>query len=1407
MYCYSLYCSSLALVSIVVPAFAPAVAGADSIPDASSWWDSGWRMRTTVTGSTPYRDDKPRVVEAAIDFPLLLERAGIPGEFDPASLRVIERDPEGIGREVPFAYRTEFDARRRCEQTYLTWFAHPKDGQIGIVDIYFDTKDRGIEAPEYDADSLPPENLIRNSCFEEDAEGSPADWSVTPSEPVSLGKFAHSTGERSLKIAVDEKTPKDAERTVAVSQRIDVRKFAGQEIVFECDLMAERAIYGAPVSIELQQFREDGSQIPEYVVQSRWLHIELAQGQLVQFSERGRLNPEVATVNVRVRVRCTVRDADTRELVTGPESFFTVWLDRFVFRPGKRWAWPSLTNAGFAEGALENAPLNRGFEFTGQRRLAFNGASESTLTSGRYNPNPKSVHWGLEAGTLEFWCRPSWDADDGVERVFFQGVAYGHRLQSHLRKLDASGGNQLEFTIADAGCEQRTVRGPASLQSGKWHHIAATWDFPKAHLQLFVDGKRIAEHGPGTVPWPSSLVAEGGDKKSKGIGIMEDDTRSLPMQAFIGGDRSWDMGRSAESVLDEFRISDNVRYTEDFVAPRREFSADEHTRALFHFENERNGVHDSDDRFVRGHLSCELPVQQQEAVLEILERDEIKRQMVVVKPHASDELFEANRASSRMTVTRPFRELPDPRFVEYREQQVEHAVQGMDDCLTLRVEGDFEPLMRSVTFQRADSASAKTTLLPRWRANDNVAPFSVEDIKATLGANAKNDAEKAHEVFKYTLETTNYYDAHYCETLPAQHRPRVSYTLLKALNIYPFDQCGPMNHMLRKLFLAAGISSSNASGTHHQFEQAFYDGGWRLFDLSSRMYWLERDNATVLSRGGLEDDPYLKLRQGGDANAWLRGRRTRATFGSAERPHNMDFPLRPGERVSICWHNEGRWFEVAGDREPIPLAKIPPYFGNGAIVYEPIAEGEAITLDNMEVELLNDGSSELRAKDPAKPAALIYHAQCPYILSDARVSGSFAAQEPGAVKLQYSPLIKGVGGLSDAGENWTEVWHNESSGGEITVSMLDQVTARYDYWLKLAFAPSDNTKVTNLKVRTTFVVSPLALPGKLSLGDNHISFVGGPVSEIVKTTCRWVERHKSDLGVSLNAVSYYQGYGGFSPYGDEAHRNVFIAAPDRECPVSVTLQGKPFRGEVSLEGLPGSWIEGTRQTVSLDDPTDAKTLEFVVTPEDAGQGEIHGFDIVVQEEQHDSSRGTGDFPHRWIPAQILVAEAPLVSEAEDADEVMGDVSAIDLPEASGGRVMSFTGDGRTTFELASHQGGTYALWLRGRWETGSSTSMTLELDGTTRKLRAQAMIGFTDWTDPKGAHTKMFAHFGEQYGHWSWYRIPDVELTAETRRLTLGAKAGAHFDALILLPQNPVMDRAAMNLFQNWNYAPWHNPM
>jgi len=1359
--------------------------------DEPGWWNSDWQFRTTVTRPTPYRDGAERPVEVVVDFPRLLERAGIPGAWDPGSVRVVQRQ---TGAEVPAACRTEFNVPRNRAETYLAWVAPARVGQCGEVDIYFNTKDRSGPAANYARDRLPPENLLANPGFEEAADGLPAAWQVQPAALLRLGRMKHTSGRQSLAVVVDETTPADGHREVTISQQFDVRRFAGQEMVFQCDLLAERAAYGAPVAIELEQFRADGSAIIECAVEPRWLTIELAQGQLVQFCERGRFSPDAATLKVRVRVRCRVTDADTGKAVTGPESFFTVWLDRLVVRPGERWPWPAASHAGFVEGALTNAPLNRGVALSGPRFLMFNGAAEGTLTRGAADPGPQSVHWGLQAGTLEFWCRPSWDAADGVERVFFDGVAYMHRRQSVLRKLGSAGRNELEFSIADADGTAHAVRGPAPLKAGQWHHVAATWDFPKARLALFVDGRPIASRGPESAPWPSSLAAAGGN--TKGIGISERDGRSMPMQACIGGERRGLAERSAESVVDEFRISDIPRYAAEFTPEREEFAVDEHTRALFHFENERDGVHAADDRFVRGHFCVDLPIQEETVPLEILEQGKIRRQRGLVQPHAPESQFEANRAEGRLPVNPPFRRPPDPRLIEYRERQVERTVTGQDAGFTLTVGGDYPPLMRSVTFEHLDrepDAVAEdagrmptppaTTLLPQWRANDAVVPLSYETVRATLGAKAADDAEKAFETFRYALQTAHYYDGCYCETLPTQHRRRTSYTFTKALNIYPFDQCGPLNHMLRKLFLATGISSNDSSGTHHQFQQAYYQGQWRLFDLSARVFWLDRDNATVIGRRHMEEDPYLKIRQGGDVCAWLRGRPTGIPFGTAVRPHSMDFPLRPGERASLCWHNEGRWFEVFGDREPLPLAKIPPIFGNGALIYEPAADGEATALDNLVRQRGSDGTCQLRAKDPGKAASLVYRARCPYIFSDAAVRGSYAANQGGSVCLSLS---------FDEGRHWTEVWRSPEARGTITAALRDHVTARYAYWLKLELAAGQGAVVRGLQVRSTLVASPLALPGKLSLGENRIEFAGAAPSVPIKTTCRWTERYRSDLALSVGGLSFYTE-------GDEVHRNVLVVAPDGKVPVPVTLQGNRPQAEVRLDGMPEGWTctppKFTAWSAELASPDARSAAAFVLHASGTPSGDIVPLTLVV---------GQGDGQRR-VPLQVLVAEAPLVREAEHADETSGAATIREMPELSGAGGVEFTGHGRLAMDFETPRGGAHALWLRARWEPDGDSSLSLSLDAANpRPLRIERMIGFEDWTAPNGAHTKRFHR--EQDDHWAWYRIPKVTLAPGKHRLTLSAANGAWLDALVLLPQDDTLDRAAMNLFQNWNFAPWRNP-
>jgi hypothetical protein len=1072
-------------------------------------------------------------------------------------------------------------------------------------------------------------------------------------------------------------------------------------------------------------------------------------------------------------MRCSVRDADTGRTVDGPDASFTVWLDRVVLRPGERWSWPADSHGGFVPGALPDAPVNRGFEFTGLRRVAFNGASEATLTTGYDDPDPRSVHWGLVAGTLEFWCRPSWNADDGREHIFLDAVAYGHRLQSRLRKLGGDGDNRLEFAIADAGGTLRSVRGFAPFRAGTWHHVAATWDVPRAKLEIFLDGRSIGATRAADAVWPSSVTAKGA---TSGIGIAEQDSRSMPMQAFIGGDAACRPERSAEAVLDELRISDAARYTDSFAPPRQELAVDEHTRALWHFENEPDGLHGGGDEFVRGHLACELEPQLETAVLDILGDNRVTRRTIVVAPHADRSLFAANRAENRLTVTRPFVELPDPRFVEYRLCESERLISSTADEFTVPVGGDWEPLMESLSFELADASVRTATLVPHWQANDNVVPFRVQDLARTLAPHVTDEAQRAFEVFQYALATTNYFDAHYCETLPTRHRPRVSYTLIKALNIYPFDQCGPLNHTLRKLFLSAGISSQNAAGTHHQFEQAFYQGGWRLFDLSPRVYWLNRDHATVAGRREFEDDLYLKLRQGSGVQSALRGRRQSVGLSTVERPHAMDFPLRPGERIRFGWQNEGRWFELTEDRRPIPLGKVPPFFGNGTIDFQPLQESEALEVDNLDFVTGADGRRTIGVQDPQRAASLVYRLHCPYILAAAQVRSEWTAAQPGALRAALS---------FDEGQTWTEVWRNTEDRGVWNPFPLPQVAARYAYRLRIDFAPGADASLSDLGVRTTFVVSPLSLPGMLARGENHIRIAGGPVQVPVKSICRWYERHASQLGVAVKAIGYYLD-------GDKSRRNVVIAAPGADIPLDVTLTGRECRCELSIDHLPPGWtVTPETQTVQRSAGQGPTSARFVLRPASAASEEPIGIEVVLC----DAGR------ERRVPVQVLIAPAALACEAEDAETLDGAAAAQDSSADSGGRFVAFGGAGKLTFQVRPTQGGRHALWLRARWEPDSSTLMELTVNaGRTRPLSAAAMIGFTDWDDPRRAHTKMFAHYGEAYAHWSWYRIGEIDLEAGAHRLTLAARAGARFDALILLPATPQHDRAAMNLLQNWNY-------
>lgn len=118
-----------------------------------------------------------------------------------------------------------------------------------------------------------------------------------------------------------------------------------------------------------------------------------------------------------------------------------------------------------------------------------------------------------------------------------------------------------------------------------WHHIAAVADGATQQVVLYVDGEKVA----GTQDYG---------------GVLNDSQDPLRVGTIVNYIGEW---KYYPGRIDEVRISDIVRYSGDsFVVPTLPYECDEHTRALWHFDEAEGATtfHDScgtGDNFLVGY--------------------------------------------------------------------------------------------------------------------------------------------------------------------------------------------------------------------------------------------------------------------------------------------------------------------------------------------------------------------------------------------------------------------------------------------------------------------------------------------------------------------------------------------------------------------------------------------------------------------------------------------------------------------------------------------------------------------------------------------------------------------------------------------------------------------------------------
>jgi hypothetical protein len=192
-------------------------------------------------------------------------------------------------------------------------------------------------------------------------------------------------------------------------------------------------------------------------------------------------------------------------------------------------------------------------------------------------------HLDLNQGTLEFWFRPAASSFEapGAIQPWFSSTADGSGLV-----LSA----QAEQGRTRVGVYWRTEKGrewrdyPSKItRNDQWSHFALQWEHRGSLLyyDVYFDGEKMRISGGDTLDvrrhGPAPLAEPGED-----LYVLSSPDKSK--------DPHVPPGRVYESLLDELRISDIPRYEGNFITPEKRFRHDDNSLALFHFDEDAEGI-------------------------------------------------------------------------------------------------------------------------------------------------------------------------------------------------------------------------------------------------------------------------------------------------------------------------------------------------------------------------------------------------------------------------------------------------------------------------------------------------------------------------------------------------------------------------------------------------------------------------------------------------------------------------------------------------------------------------------------------------------------------------------------------------------------------------------------------------
>ena len=190
----------------------------------------------------------------------------------------------------------------------------------------------------------------------------------------------------------------------------------------------------------------------------------------------------------------------------------------------------------------------------------FNYALKYNRPQQQYATLPDNIAQSLTSDfTIEMWIYPTSSLSFLQSESLFTA---GNSTSDFMTLALFSGNNSPVFSLDVNGTEDDIITG-AKVTINTWHHIAVVSSGGTA--TLYLDG-----HSIGSTTLSNTPSALGG-----GAGTTDD---WLGRSEFAGE-------QYYAGYMDEFRISDDARYTSNFTPPNSPFTPDGNTDVLYHFDD------------------------------------------------------------------------------------------------------------------------------------------------------------------------------------------------------------------------------------------------------------------------------------------------------------------------------------------------------------------------------------------------------------------------------------------------------------------------------------------------------------------------------------------------------------------------------------------------------------------------------------------------------------------------------------------------------------------------------------------------------------------------------------------------------------------------------------------------------